>query len=199
MPWRGRTTRSALALLAGLALAACADQAPVQLPSTYAPPVSTQDHRLPAGTEPCRVRVAQVQDLREDPQSAGALDTRFVHAEDAPAWLRSGLLSLSRDERLDVSATPGATAPDLTIRVELLKLYILQINEAKSANVVVRIHVVGPSGPSEDKVYRGRSTSLDWTGSPDEIRAALDAALADLLGRLDHDLALSCAQIANGR
>jgi hypothetical protein len=185
------------ALAAGIAcltLAACADQ-PVQLSHSYSPMDSLGEtsHPLPAGRAPCRVRLANVQDLRDDPQAAGTFSERFVHAEDAPAWLRSGLLSISRDSRLQLSDQTGAAA-DLEIRVDLLKLYMLTINEAKSANVVVRVHYAGQNAERDnDKVYRGAFTSVNWTGAAGEARGALDTALSKVLEDVDQDLLTRCA------
>jgi hypothetical protein len=177
-----------------LTLGACADQ-PVQLSQSYSPmdSLGQTSHPLPAGRAPCRVRLANVQDLRDDPQAAGTFSERFVHAEDAPAWLRSGLLSISRDSRLQLSDQTGAAA-DLEIKVDLLKLYMLTINEAKSANVVVRVHFAGQGvGSGDDKVYRGAFTSVNWTGAAGEARGALDTALSKVLEDVDQDLLTRCA------
>jgi hypothetical protein len=138
-----------------------------------------------------------VQDLRDDPQAAGLIADRFVHAEDAPAWLRSGVLSISRDGRLEVSDAPPANPADLTIRIELLKVYIIPINEAKSANVVIRVHFAGPGDAPDDQVYRGTFTSLNWASSADEARGALDIALSRVLASVDRDLASRCARTTN--
>jgi hypothetical protein len=149
---------------------------------------------LPAGRAPCRVRLANVQDLRDDPQAAGTFSERFVHAEDAPAWLRSGLLSISRDSRLQLSDQTPPGAADLEIKVDLLKLYMLTINEAKSANVVVRVHFAGQGvGSGDDKVYRGAFTSVNWTGAAGEARGALDTALSKVLEDVDQDLVSRCS------
>lgn len=179
---------SALAAsLALLALAGCAAQ-PVQLAPRYTPVGSASEAtRSPARLVPCHILLASVTDLREDPQAAGVFGNRFVHAEDAPAWLRSGLLSISR-----VSDQPADDA-DVVINVELLKLYILTINEAKSANVVIRIHFSGPRGAPEERIYRGAFTSLNWTGAGDEARGALDTALSRALASVDRDLQTRCA------
>ena len=180
-----------------LALAACADQ-PVQLSQTYSPQDSLgQAGRARAASRaPCRVRLVDVKDLRDDPQAAGTFSDRFVHAEDAPAWLRSGLLSISRDPRLAISDQTDTA--DLAVSVDLLKLYMETINQAKAANVVVRVHF-GPSAPGDEKVYRGAFTSLNWTGVSGEARGALDTALAQVLEAVDQDLANRCAAKAETR
>lgn len=186
--WR----RSAQAALAFTMLAACADLPPVQLAATYAPTAYAPSRSPPSGREPCRVLLAGVKDLRDDPQAAGDLGNRFVHAEDAPAWLRSGVMSLSRDGRLAVSDALPPDRSELTINVDLLKVYVVPINQAKSANVVVRVHYAGPRGPSDDQVYRGTYTSLDWTGMAVEARGALDKALDKALDGMDRGLVSRC-------
>lgn len=180
--------------LAMLTLAACADQ-PVQLAPHYTPTDSLAEahHASPEGRGPCRVLLAGVQDLRDDPQAAGTFSERFVHAEDAPAWLRSGLLSISRDARLTLGDQTPADKAELVIKVDLLKLYMLPINQAKSANVVVRVHYAGPTAPPDEQVYRGAYTSLNWTGAAGEARGAFDVALSKVLESVDRDLASRCA------
>jgi hypothetical protein len=145
------------------------------------------------------VRLAGVQDMRDDPQAAGTFSERFVHAEDAPAWLRSGLLSISRDTRLDLSDQTPPAAAELVIKVDLLKLYMLPINEAKSANVVIRVHYVGRTAQADEQVYRGAFTSLNWTGAGGEARGAFDVALSRVLEDLDRDLAARCTAIGRAR
>jgi len=185
------------ACLSLLTLAACADQ-PVQLAPRYTPTDSlgAANHPSSAGGAPCHVLLAGVQDLRDDPQAAGTFSERFVHAEDAPAWLRSGLLSISRDTRLDLSDQTPPAAADLVIKVDLLKLYMLPINEAKSANVVIRVHY-GPGVQTDEQVYRGAFTSLNWTGAGGEARGAFDVALSRVLEDVDRDLVSRCT--AGGR
>jgi hypothetical protein len=140
-----------------------------------------------------------VRDLREDTQAAGSFSGRFVHAEDAPAWLRSGLASLSRDPRLSVGDRRPDGGPGLVIGVDLLKVYMLSINSAKSANVVVRVHYDPASGQPADQVYRGAFTSTNWTGADSEARGAFDVALSKVLDDLGPDLLKRCAAVATGR
>jgi len=188
---------SALAVcLSLLTLAACADQ-PVQLAPRYTPTdsLAAANHPASAGGAPCQVLLAGVQDMRDDPQAAGTFSERFVHAEDAPAWLRSGLLSISRDTRLDLSDQTPPAAAELAIKVDLLKLYMLPINEAKSANVVIRVHYVGRAAQADEQVYRGAFTSLNWTGAGGEARGAFDVALSRVLEGLDRDLVSRCTAI----
>jgi len=200
-PAVGWSGRSALpACLGLLALAACADE-PVQLAPRYTPTdsLAVANHPSPAGRAPCRVLLAVVQDMRDDPQAAGTFSERFVHAEDAPAWLRSGLLSISRDTRLDLSDQTPPAAAELVIKVDLLKLYMLPINEAKSANVVIRVHYAGPGALSDEQVYRGAFTSLDWTGAGGEARGAFDVALSKVLEDVDRDLVSRCTAIGRAK
>ncbi len=169
----------------------------MQLAPRYTPndSLSEANHALPAGHARCRVLLAGVQDLRDDPQAAGTFSDRFVHAEDAPAWLRSGLLSISRDKVIDLSDQTPADAAELVISVDLLKVYMLTINEAKSANVVIRVHYGGQNAQADDQVYRGAFTSVNWTGAAGEARGALDIALSRVLESVDRDLASRCAAL----
>ena len=96
--------------------------------------MSAPDH-LAAGRGRAGCGWPGVADLRDDPESAGVIGGRFVRANDAVAWLRSGLLSSWRDPTLEISDQAAANA-GFAIKVDLLKLYMLPINEAKSAQVV---------------------------------------------------------------
>jgi hypothetical protein len=191
------------ALAAGsalLALAARADSPPVQMDSSYARETSSSWTRhQPAENAPCSIWLADVRDLREDTQAAGSFSGRFVHAEDAPAWLRSGLLSLSRDPRLSVVNQRPNEGSNLVISIDLLKVYMLSINEAKSANVVIRVHYDPASGRPTDQVYRGAFTSVNWTGADGEARGALDVALSKVLDDLGPDLLKRCVAVSTGR
>jgi hypothetical protein len=176
-----------------LGLTACAT--PVRLASSYAPrdaSFADADHRIAAPRAPCRVLLAGVQDLRDDRQAAGVIGGRFVHADDALSWFRSGLKSISNDPRLDLGAQTPAGAADLVISADLLKLYMLPINEAKSATVVVKVHYGDPAG-SDDQVYRGTYTSLNWADAQSETQGAFDNALRKVLSAVDRDLLSRCA------
>ena len=193
--------RSGVAAVVGLAvlgLAACAST--VVIAPTYAPATSAAPTPRGAGPATCRVRLAAIEDLRGDAQAAGVFATRAIHAGDAPAWLRSGLLSPARDPRLAVSDQTPPEAADLTIRVEFLKMYMLAINTSDSANVVVRVHYADPGAAPDDQVYRGVDTSMELTGLDAEVRGAFDDALSKLLSDLDRDLLTRCAaKAAAGR
>jgi hypothetical protein len=189
----------AIALMAS-GLAACVSQ-PVQLASAYAPQDTTfsaANRGTADGNAPCRILLAGVQDLRDDPEAAGLIGYRFVHANDAIPWLRSGLLSMARDPRLSLSDQIPASVAQLVIRVDLLKIYMLPINQAKSANVVIRIHYADPNAAPDDQIYRGISTSLNWADASSETQGAFDTALTKLLQDVDHDLLTHCAAKTTG-
>jgi hypothetical protein len=141
----------------------------------------------------CRVRLADIRDLRVDQQTMGRAGARQVIATDPVGWLRSGLETLGRDRQIQIADGPDGGDADLSIGVDLLNAYIMNItSETTATNVVVRVHFSRKDLPTQDKVYRGTSNGLNWTGGSSETQAAFDDALSDLLKGLDSDIRKSC-------
>lgn len=184
-----RVVMAALAIM--LPLAACATSEPINLSTQFTPPSSNwspagaQSGKAAAGV--CRIHFANVTDARSDTQSMGTMGTRAVLISDSVAWLRSGLLSLSRDPRLQIADDSSA----LVLNVELIKAYEESKTTDRASNVV--IGVIYPAG--EKKFYRGSDASLNWSNSSGETQSGLDSALAGALQELDRDLTGRCKPI----
>jgi len=197
MGWRmNLVAPSASALVAVLWLAACANQAPVALSSQFSPPQSQEwleSSSTGNSKSACRVRIAEVHDLRSDPRSMGLSGGRLVHSADTTAWIRSGFLSLGADRRLQM--TEDAAPGDLTIDVDVLKAYAMNVTgETRAASVVLRVRYSRDGTPAGEQIYRGTQNGLNWSSGEGETQSSFDAALADLLKTVDSELVARCAE-----
>jgi hypothetical protein len=181
-----------------LGLAGCANRAPVTLSSQFTPPnnaswSSPQANRADAGpADTCRIRLGDVLDARADPQDLGDIGGRPIHQADQIAWLRSGLMSLNRDSRIQIVDAAATEKPDLEVSVELLKAYVISITSDKSTNVVLRIRYARQGAALGEQIYRGTDTGVNWISGGDETQASLDYALAQILGDVDRDILARC-------
>ena len=103
---------------------------------------------------------------------------------------------MSGDTSTDLSVQSAPSDAARSIRVDLLKVYVLQVNEAKSANVAVRVHFDGSGIATREAVYRGTATSVDWASGSGEAQGVLNLALRQLLAQLDHDILVQCRSSA---
>ena len=192
--------RTAVSLAALLSCAACApDMTPIVLSSQFTPPSGSQ---RPAAANmrgqgstigPCRVYLADIRDLRLDPQSLGSVGTRPVRTTDAVAWLRSGFQSLSRSPQIRVVEGEDAGDADLTLRVELINAYVMSITQlTRAASIVVRVQYDRAGSPPDNQVYRGSHDALNWV-SAEEARSSFNAALAEILTGVDRDVLTRCS------
>src|SRR6266576_2290485 len=88
----------------------------------------------------CRIHLAEIRDLRSDPQSMGMLQNRPVRATDSISWVRSGFDALSRDSRIGFVDGAAADNTDLVLRVEVINAYVMGItSETRAVSVVLRV------------------------------------------------------------
>jgi len=177
--------RRAGAAFAALSLVSCTG--PVTLSPDFSPRAPNASAAQPA-EHACRVRLAEFHDELTDPGTMGSIGFRPIRADTA-AWVRSGLGTLARDPRIQF--VDGGQA-DLDLNVSLLKAYMISITTEKSANVVLRIRYTRPDASSDEQVYRGVDTGLDWAGTTDETQGALDDALAEALASIQRDVLARC-------
>jgi hypothetical protein len=189
-------TFAAAAVVAGLAalLTGCASSEPVTLEAVNPAAAEQATRSAPTVAQPalkpngCRIALAEVLDTRANPQMGG-LGARTLHSRDPAAWVRGGLRALGSDFTL---IEPDG-APDVAIRVEILKAYIEAMPDTKSATVVLRAHYDGPHGAAEPRLYRGAHTAMNWISSDGEIQSAMNDALNKAVNAIRADLAGLCA------
>jgi len=199
-----QTICTAAALASLLSLAACADQTPIVLSARFTPPRGAS--WLPAdnvraggrGAGSCRIHLAEIRDLRSDPQSMGMLQNRPVRATDTIAWVRTGFDALSRDSRIHL-VDGVADDNDLVLRVELINAYVMGVTtETRAVSVVLRVRYERGGSMLDDQVYRGRHDALTWGTGESETQSSFDTALAQLLGTVDRDVMARCPALTAG-
>lgn len=138
----------------------------------------------------CVVRIADVRDLRTDPNDLGMMGLRVVKTADSVAWLRNALVPLEQDHRLHFidDAKDGA----LVLRIELVKAYIMTMNTQKSANVVLRVALGRDGKDLGSDIARGRDTGANWVNGEDEAQGALNRALSAAVLELDQRIVDRC-------
>ena len=195
---RSRISNFAQVAALGLLAGACATAEPAIVSASFLPPDGMRWAWTPKRGEtppaPCRVSVAEVRDTRADPQSMGDIGGRVVRAEDATAWLRSGLNSLGADKRLALSEAPAGEA-DITVRAELVKAYVESLRINKSANVVVRIRYAQGGADAGEKSFRGDDGGMNWASGDSEAQQVLNRALGEVVFALDQDLIARCTAL----
>jgi hypothetical protein len=194
-----QTIGTAAALASLLSLAACADATPIVLSARFTPPRGVS--WLPADTSraggraagSCRIHLADIRDLRSDPQSMGMLQNRPVRSADSISWLRSGFDALSGDSRIGFVDGAAADNTDVVLRVELINAYVMGItSETRAVSVVLRVRYERGGAMLDEQVYRGRHDALTWGTGESETQASFDTALAQLLGTVDRDIVARC-------
>jgi hypothetical protein len=188
-------TGTALGIAAALLLGGCANRPPVALSSQFSPPSRHAWPAAPRGSDvkpSCRVRVAEIRDLRTDPEAMGSTG-RLIRSSDTTAWVRSGFASLARDWRLTLIDDAAPSASDLVLAVDVVKAYAMSVTgETRAASVVVRVHYSRNGAPDGEQVYRGTENGVNWANGEGETQASFDAALAELLADVDRDLLARC-------
>jgi len=195
---------AALTVLSGL-LAACTtkpitvDPASVPLlPHTSDAPVMLKpaafaeqpSHAVIDAAALCAIRLADVRDVRPDPNDLGMMIGRAVHASDSAAWFRNAIETLKQDGHLRFVDTDADA--QLVLRVELVKAYILVQNTQKSSNVVIRV-VYSKGGTEFDtQIARGRDEGANWINGEDEAQGSLNRALLAAVGELDANISAHC-------
>jgi hypothetical protein len=169
------------------------------LPTAWAAPMagapSTALAAPAAVAQPaCRVKVAEVIDLRADKQSLGFVGGRSIQSPDAAGWIRDGMGGLAKEGRLVLVA--GDEGSDLEVQVEVLKAYIYTITQVKAATVVVRVRYRHGGAEIDQMVYRGTKDALNWWNGDKEARGALDLALAEAVGMIQMDTLATCSRVA---
>lgn len=191
--------------VAAVLLSACSTD-PITISSTSAPllpPPSGQVMVLPEpapqgspSIEPivdgsrCAVHLTDVIDVRPDPNDFGMVGQRSVRSPDSVAWLRAALSTLQQEARLRF--VDDDRRAEITIRIELVKAYIMTMNTQKTANVVLRARYSRNGTAIDTQIARGRDTGVNWANGSDEVRGALNRALSAAVSELGNAIVIRC-------
>jgi hypothetical protein len=178
---------AALLCVLGLGLMAGCTGAPRDLSLSEEGPARPRTSSKPAPKDGAPVRLLACEDERPEGSPDGQIGFRMVNADEAPRtleeWLRGELAARHPIAGEDADAV-------ITLRPVLRKLYIESLSSSKSAVIVVKIHYTKAGHPGLVETYRGQATSMNWTGSDDELRAAFRKAFKTCWAEIERDIAL---------
>jgi hypothetical protein len=145
----------------------------------------------------CAVYLADVRDVRVDPNDLGMMGMRAIKTPDSDAWLQAALATLKKDPRLRfVDAGKDA---DLVLRIELVKAYVMTITTQKTSNVVLRVGYSRDDKELDTQIARGRDTGANWVNGDDEAQGSLNRALSAAVWELGNDIVNRCDAVRTGR
>jgi hypothetical protein len=179
---------AAIIVIAIGALSGCVPK-PIEIRPQPLPPAQEAQK---ATARSCAVTVAEIKDVRSDQQTMGNLGGRPLYVTDAAAWVRAGIAARRTPDPVRYGDSLAAHPDEPTLKIELIKAYIITITSVKSANVVLRVTRSQNGSEPQTQIYRGRDTGLNWAASDDEAQGALDAALSDALDRMETDMKMRC-------
>ncbi|MDM0058205.1 hypothetical protein [Variovorax fucosicus] len=130
----------------------------------------------------CVLAVDAIDDQR-DSKTLGQIGRTRVDGEAFADWFAQGIASRPESNR---------DSPVQRLRIVILKAYVHGLSTLKSANLIVRVEFLSDGKSSTSKTYRGVDDSMNWSSSQDEIQAAFDRALTDLVGQIHADAAKRC-------
>ena len=175
--------RCVLVFVLSLPLGACVTNEP--LPLQFEPEDFNESNEDQPVLE-CTVLVEKIQDIRDPDAGIGYVGTRAVQSEELAQLVERSLRSLETGPIFDPAKAP------IRLSLTLHKLYVHNILGNKSANIVVTGVIFRGEKLAKERVYRGRSTSILWSGDPNEIKKAFRVAGAKLRAAIVADLTELC-------
>jgi hypothetical protein len=179
-----------------LLMSACTPPPPVTLSNQFTPPSSAawrENARAQSAQSAtvCNVQLAGVRDLRNDPESMGAVGGQIFHQADAAAWIRSGIEALSRDPR--IKFINNISPSTLVMDVELLKAYAAAgAGATHITNVVLRVRYSRAGSQIDDRIYRGDDNGTTWLSAGRETQSSFNWALSNALRQVNADIIARC-------
>lgn len=180
---------------AALLAAGRAGAAPLSVELRFDSAAVAQANGNPAGPRGprCSIRLGEVQDLRADKLSLGALGGRAIRADGAAAWVGEGLkASIGSDSRLNLVDGSASGAAPLALEASLLKAYVLTSPDAKDAVVVLKVRFVRADGTADEAIYRGNDNSVFWGVGGGEVIPAMNSALSRAITQIVPDALSRC-------
>jgi len=151
-------------------------------------PVSTDDPSTAPSKSSLRVAWLAIEDQRLDATSLGHIGNDAYVAKSILPWVNQQLCAL---RGTNFAEAEDPVKADLVIKPTLLKLYIQNVNIAKSAVVVLRLEFLRQGKPSGQFTCRGQYAGMIWSGSDEEMAGAIQEAFADCLRNLTASLELN--------
>lgn len=181
----------ALAVLGALGCASHTEPIVLQYP---VPPARAQP-----SPQPVQTIGYTIVDARDGSARAlGSLERKRFEAGQLSGWVAGALQAeVPAGIRFEAIA-PGTAWPGWHVTLCMRKAYILGLADTKSANVVLEAEFWQGRKRVRTAIRRGRSASINWTGSDAEAESALNSALARCVGALMADLQQTIAAGASG-
>lgn len=154
-----------------------------------------------AATDPaagdCVVYVRPIEDQRDGGPGFGSSGNVDLFALHLPDWVKSAVGSLDSPKRKVVmpAAATAASADqdDLTMTVRIHKAYVQTIATSKTVHIVLSNQYERSGRLVGTQYYRGSDTSVNWSGSADEVEAAMNTAMSSALVAMRRDIDRYCA------
>jgi hypothetical protein len=173
-------------VLAVTLLAGCASTGPIVVPLRDTAGPSRTPPAAAAGTRPCRVVVATVDDERPNKETLGTVGERPLQADGVRDWVADSVAALARGE----DARP---APDVATRIGIRQVFASAPTSRQiEAVVALRAMFSAADGRVSERNYRGVATRLNLIGGGKEFAAALNDALTTAVAQIAEDAARLC-------
>lgn len=176
--------RIILILLMSLALASCGTT-PIKIsdPYSYGKKKNSKRNKLAQGaadSAQCVVKVTAITDARSEDQKTSMVGGRQVEQSNLPDWILSALAFHSTD---DVFYHDSTRYADISIELEIIKLYSRSISTSMASNIVLKVNL-----PNGSFYIRGYATGVNWASGAGEVESLYRGALSDAIERLNEKL-----------
>ncbi len=133
----------------------------------------------------CDVYIQKVDDIRNDKNSLGNLGFREILSEDLIVWIKDTF------NRNGFIVNNGYSDTNINYKIDIsLKLAHIRSSEtSKASNLVL---AVKNYKLDKLKYYRGRDSSVNWSGDGDEVKKSFQNALSDSIKKITEDINTLC-------
>ena len=162
----------------------------LKTPASIEEPVSVSTPR------PCFVAIKSIEDTRLRKNDAGKMGAHPIFVSDVKNWLKTSIRDYLRPgfQIAEDSTDPGPGVTPVQLEITLKKLYHHLLPSTQSATVVLGIQSKKEGSGNQFNIYRGNSSSVNWTGSGDSIKDSFNEALVSTLHEISLDLERICTQ-----
>ncbi len=141
----------------------------------------------------CKVSIGSVKDDRLRKDDLGMVYIRPIYAPNMMSWLQQSLASLQTSLRLEPEQGKEVVSQKaILLNASIKKLYVHPLPSSISANIVMSMIYVVDGQNEIARVYRGNSTGVNWTNSPESIKEFIDEALTVAIKDIADDLIKLC-------
>ncbi len=146
----------------------------------------------------CVVQVRPIEDQREGSPGFGSSANVDLFAQHLADWVRSAVGTLDSPKRRVVMPTAGtagrADQDDLAMTVRIHKAYVQSVATSKTVHIVLSNQYERGGRMVATEYYRGSDTSVNWSGSADEVESAMNKAMNSALVAMRKDIDRYCGK-----